>query len=169
MEHPFIIRFFHGLIAMIVFIQLIIGFGFDTIFSHFNTNAFITLHKSLGFSLFFIVLTVIVLRIFYRRAPYPESMPLSQIILAKMVHFGLYFSLLMMSLSGYFAMTFFHAKWKLFFLIPMPNWLPNKNLIGGAIFQYHVIFAWIVLVFVILHITAAIYHIHKKDGVLNSK
>ncbi|WP_119343509.1 cytochrome b [Facilibium subflavum] len=167
MRYNFAIRGLHKLIVLFVLIQFFIGFLFDFLFSRFYPAFFMTIHKSLGLTLLLLTILLIIIRLSSKKVPYPKTMPFIQIILAKIVHLGLYLSLFTMSLSGFIAMQLFHSKWQYFYLFYVPNFLQVNTTLGREIFQIH---QWAALIFaglVILHTLAAFYHKYAcKDQIM---
>ena len=125
-----------------------------------------TIHKSLGLSLFFVPLLIIA-RLVCRNIAYPKQMPMVQKILAKMVHWGMYLSVFIMACSGVIANQLFHSKWQYFYLFEVPNVLSKYPEIASKVFALHFYVAPMLLVLVIAHILAAIYHqVVVKDAVM---
>ncbi|MBD2809085.1 cytochrome b/b6 domain-containing protein, partial [Francisella tularensis] len=48
--------------------------------------------------------------------------------------------------------------WKIFFGIPFPEIITPNFELGSKFFSYHYIFASVLLLLVVLHIAASIYH-----------
>lgn len=166
MRYNFGIRLTHKIIALFVILQLIVGLLFDALFSHFYPGFFMTLHKSMGLSLLFLIILLMLLRLVGKKIPYPKDMPTIQIILAKLVHFLLYLCVLGMSLTGFIASELFHSKWQFFYLFDVPAFLPANPALGKYIFSFHGLIAPVLLTLVILHIAAAIYHRSRKDTIM---
>ncbi|WP_116964332.1 cytochrome b [Fastidiosibacter lacustris] len=157
-KYNVLIRLLHTLVALGVILQVIVGFFFDDMFSKLNPAFFMTIHKSIGLSLFLLIVFLIITRIFSNKIPYPKEMPVIQRMLAKLVHWGLYLCILLMSLSGFIASQLFHSKWQYFYWFDIPNFLPKNPGLGREIFSWHPFIAMILLVLVILHILAALSH-----------
>ena len=161
-----LMRLLHHLLALAVMLQLLLGFGMDSLFAPLDESFFITLHKSLGFTSLWLVLALALGRLITPGRPYPATMPAWQQNLARLTHLGLCLSVLTMSLSGYLAATLFHSTWQLYFLFPMPAWLPENPALGSSIFQVHIYTAWVIPGLVLLHLSGAIYHMANRDGIL---
>ncbi|WHN65028.1 cytochrome b [Cysteiniphilum sp. QT6929] len=167
MKYNFLIRLFHLLIAIGVILQLLIGFFFDDLFAKLNGAFFMTIHKSIGLSLAIVVILLIITRLLSKKIPYPKAMSSLHIFLAKIVHFGLYLCVFCMSMTGLIASQLFQSQWQFFYWFNVPILLPQNPELGSEIFSWHPWFAYILLVFVILHIFAALYHKYiAKDDIV---
>ncbi len=161
------IRILHKLVALCIILQFIIGFFFDSLFANFHPSTFMMLHKSIGLSTLILVLLLILIRLVSKKLPYGNTLPKPQIFLAKVVHFGMYICIILMSLSGFIASQLFQYPFWYFNLVQIPVFLPHNAALGAQIFSLHPIIAYILLVLVILHILAVIYHrFIVKDSIL---
>ncbi|ASG67017.1 branched-chain alpha-keto acid dehydrogenase subunit E2 [Francisella halioticida] len=165
MKYNLCIRSLHIVLASLIITQLILGFGFA--FEILNFSWIIVLHKSLGLLTFFVILTLAAARIFSKKLHYDPPLPLIQYIIAKIVHLGIYISAFGMALSGLLGSMLMNYPWKIFFIIPFPEIFKTNYSLGVKIFSYHYVFATILLILVVLHITAALYHqLILKDNIL---
>ena len=99
---------------------------------------------------------------------WPSTMKLWERCVAKVVHFLLYFSLLIMSLSGWYMVTAagHPPSWFGLFHITAPGVIANKKL-AYYCWYIHGVVAWIFLILVIIHTLAALKHfLINKDGIL---
>ena len=166
-QYNALIKCLHGFIAIAVILQLIIGYFFDDIFVHFNANFFMTVHKSLGLTLFFVIPLLIVVCIVSGKVQYPPKMPVVQKVLAKLVHWTMYVSVFTMAFSGVIPNQLYHTQWQYFYLFEVPNILAKNPQVASNIFALHFYVAPILLGLVIAHILAAIYHqAVVKDNVM---
>ncbi|WP_150467820.1 cytochrome b [Francisella sp. SYW-9] len=165
MRYNFCIRLLHKILASLIIIQLILGFGF--VFEILDFSWVIVLHKSLGLLTLFVIIMLVIARIFSKKLSYNPPLPLIQHIIAKIVHLGLYISSIGMALSGLLGSMFMGYQWKIFFIIPFPEIFEVNYSLGVKIFSYHYVFATILLVLVVLHIAAALYHeLVLKDNII---
>lgn len=158
MRHNYIVRGLHRVVAVLVILQLLIGFGYGLKIITFYPSIVMTLHKSLGVTLLAVVVIMIIMRLISGRVAYNPPLNSIQHFIAKLVHIGLYVSTLGMALSGSLASALYHSQWKFFFVIPMPQLFERNTALAGQIFAWHTIFAYVLLVLVVLHIVAAIFH-----------
>lgn len=164
--YSFSLRILHKILAIFIVLQLLVGFGFEWVF--FESKQIITLHKSFGLCIFFIIILTIIVKIVSDKPPYSPALPLWQYIVAKITHLGLYICIMGMCLSGLIGSILMGYPWKIFFVIPFPNFLPTNQSLGWEIFSYHSVFATVLGLLVTLHILAALYHqFILKDGLLS--
>lgn len=167
MKYPILIRLLHFLLLLIVFSQIIVGFGFYSIFASINPKTLITLHKSLGLLSIIVVILFILRRLFYKKPPFPSDMPKIQQFIARVVHTLLYLTVLIMGLSGLFASMLFNSHWDVFYLFPMPQLIAPNPQLGATIFAWHTSGAIILSILIILHLLGVIQHQYiKKDKIL---
>ena len=90
-----------------------------------------------------------------QKSSLPDSTPKSQILVAKIVHFGMYLCLALIPLTG--------------LLIGLLFWLGSKDgfLIDIAI-GFHELVVSVIYWLIGIHILAAVYHRLKRDGVWSS-
>ena len=157
-KYNLIIRILHILIALGTILQLIIGFFFHDFFKHVSPYFFMTMHKSIGLTMLFLVILLLVVRALSKPIPYPTTMPLTQKLLAKLCHIGLYLCLLAMSLSGVLALQLFQSQWQYFYWFNLPNFLATNPNLGRQLFALHNTIALVLLVLVIVHVLRAFYH-----------
>ncbi|EDZ90432.1 cytochrome b [Francisella tularensis] len=166
MKYSLPVRVLHGLLAFLIIMQLILGFGYA--YDLFDSRWIMTLHKSFGLVTFFVVPLLVIAKFFSIKPPYNPPLPLLQLIIAKIVHLGLYISAFGMAFSGVVGSMLMGYPWKIFFVIPFPEIITPNFELGSKIFSYHYIFASVLLVLVVLHIAAALYHqLIVKDNILS--
>ena len=106
-----------------------------------------------------VFLSLLVIRFIYMRktqqSSIPESTPKSQKLAAKIVHFGMYFCLAVIPLTGILIGYLFSLGFKDGFLINL--------IIGAHEFSVAIIY-WLIGI----HVLAATYHRLKRDGVWSS-
>lgn len=116
----------------------------------------IFLHKSLGITVFGVILLRVVWRFLHRAPPLPSAIPGWQKSAAKAVHFALYTLMLALPVSGYLLSTksSFPLEW-------FGNELPKAPVSEGTAelaSEVHVVLAWVLVAMVALHIAAALWH-----------
>ena len=115
------------------------------------------LHKSLGITLFFLVLARLAWRLSHKAPPWPESMPKWQKMTAEGVHHILYLLLLLQPLSGYLSSSFSGYKTKLWG-VPLPHWGHKNEMLNELFSNAHGVIGLVLLVLVGVHIAAALAH-----------
>jgi len=98
----------------------------------------------------------------------PNGLPAIQRLAATVIHYGLYFAMILMPLSGWLMQNADGRVVKVFGLFTLPN-LIDADIKYFALFrQFHGILAWLFLVMIFMHISAALYHgLIKQDGVMS--
>ena len=153
--HP-VSKLLHWLMAILLLGQLIFGW--------WMTSPYIPLHKSFGM----IIGTLILLRILWRLAHTPASLPSSvphwQVKIARGLHFLLYVGMIVMPLSGFVGAAMGpHSL--VFFGWVLPK-LPENLFWSDELFDIHSAAAVILACLMGLHVLAGLKHLFiNKDGV----
>lgn len=158
-------KWFHWIVAVLVIGMLVYGYFLGDIPKQYKGLA-INIHKLTGL----LILTLIILRLVWATfnvKPFLPYDPLPwQRVVEYVVHYGLYCLLIAMPLAGWIgAVTAGHPPrlGEVVFNLPLNL---NKAVVHIA-FQIHSLLAIALIVFVSLHILAALYHhFIKKDEVL---
>jgi cytochrome b561 len=87
-----------------------------------------------------------------------DSMARSEKILAKFVHFALYFLMFLTPLSGYLMSNSYGFAVKLFSL-EMPNLISTNYQVAKIFSDIHTIFSYTLLFLISLHIAGVIKHL----------
>lgn len=163
-------KLLHWVIALIVLIQIPIGFymkqrGLETKFDAI-TNELYTAHKTFGF----ILLLLVLVRIFVRvrtGAPAPEaSLSRLQVVASEAVHGLLYGMLLLVPLLGWTGVSAYGAR-GILGGFNLPEILAQNAARGEMILQYHRYAAILITLLIGMHVGAALFHrLILKDGVL---
>lgn len=162
-----IVKFFHWLISMMVFVLLISGIIQINISDKPTVFFLFTWHKTVGL----IVLALMVGRIgwrFVNVTPALDHIPTWQRIASRLAHFAFYFLLIAMPLSGWIMSTASAHIPHLFglYLFPMPG-IPSSKPLAHTAETLHMIFAISIVTILSLHILAALrHHFMLKDNVL---
>lgn len=165
----------HWLIALLIFVQFPLGWVMDDFPLVQKIYAF-NIHKSLGFT----VLTLMILRVFWRYlnpAPeWPASMPQLQRKAAYAAHALLYVTIFLLAMAGWAMISASDKPSLLFQLSSFPKlpWLSDlpaadkkayHEIFEGA----HTILGYVLLVLLAGHVAGALYHgIVLKDGILST-
>jgi cytochrome b561 len=144
----------------------LIGLGwYMTSIENQSRDWYFNLHKSFGLVAAFLILLRIIWRLKHKPAPLPNSVPIWQAKISRLIHFLLYICIIFMPMTGFIGACYSKSGIK-FFGIQLPT-LVNKNReIANVFFNIHGVIAWILVCLIALHILAAIKHLLiNKDGV----
>ena len=154
MKYDFWVRQAHKTLGIFIITQ----FSFGMITYYISLPAWLVdLHRSFGYVALALVIFLIIIRLIKPNVPYNPSLSTLNYIFAKIVLFGLYISVLGMSLTGIVSSVFSAHEREIFYLIPLPQ-IPNHVNLSSYIFSFHSFFAYMLAICVVLHLLAAIYH-----------
>lgn len=127
-------------------------------------GTYFTLHKSVGITIFAIVVVRIVWRMIHPAPPDPAT-PRGLLLIARVNHWLLYAIFLVMPVSGYLLSAFAGRETPYFWLFPIPALAKNDEL--HELFEkVHLAGQWAVYALVILHIAGTVWHVAiRRDGV----
>ncbi|KWU17909.1 cytochrome b [Burkholderia cenocepacia] len=163
-------RSLHWLVGGLILVTLVIGWVWPTIAPGPDRQLFSNIHKLFGSAALFMVLLRIVVRL-RRRPPDSSPFPRWQRMSSTAVHRLLYGLMLAMPLSGLATLNW--RSGVAIFGIRLPQWTPEAvtRLLDSPadVFQWtHYAGAWIISIFICLHIVAALWHqFVKRDGVMS--
>jgi cytochrome b561 len=149
---------FHWLIVALLLVQYLIGWLMPDTHRGMKPGAGMTFHISVGIS----ILILIVLRLLWRltHPVAPEStLPLWQRLGSELVHWTLYILVLATTLTGWLFASFRGWSVSCFYLFPLPMLASDNAAAGKAIDGLHQVAEWTLLVFVGLHVLAALAHL----------
>jgi cytochrome b561 len=132
-------------------------------------TALLTLHRSLGVTLWVLAIARLGWRLrFARRPPLPASVPALQRLAATVTEGALYVLLLLQPLTG-LAQTLTRGKPFQVFLIQAPAMMARNKALTGVFHEIHELAAWAFLGLIAVHLGAALFHrLVLKDRVLQS-
>jgi cytochrome b561 len=161
------IRFFHWLIAALIFAQYVLGWlAASWGLSPTKINLFVW-HKSLGI----LVLALVILRLLNRLTKptpaLPAAMPAWERTAARASHALLYLAMIAMPITGWVIHSASGVPFRIFWQVPLPPLVaPDKHtadLAAVAHFSLGVVF----VALIVLHVGAALrHHFIKHDDVL---
>jgi cytochrome b561 len=163
------VKFLHWLIALLVIVMLCVGFLLDSLPDGYQSTAYM-LHKSTGITILFLMIIRFIWVHISGRPPLPETMKSWEKLLSRFVQYSFYALLILMPLSGWILSVaadripvFFNL-----FKAPLPWITPDKSL-ADFMGETHEVIAWIIIVFLTLHILGALkHHFIDKDRVLKT-
>jgi cytochrome b561 len=158
---------FHWVLAVLVFVQAGIGVYVDDLPLGIERIAWMSRHKALGIT----ILALVVLRIAWRMFDRPPAMPSSLSALQRRValttHWLLYVMLIASGLAGWLAASAagIGISWFGLFTVPMLiDKQPDRYEMLAGIHEGMVI---ALLVLILFHSAAAIWHAVQQDGVMS--
>lgn len=161
-------RALHWLTVLLVLAEYIVGSAMPGIRLGTPFVFLIRLHLALGSGLLLVIVVRILWRLTHRPPPRP-LLPVWQERLAGITHFALYLTLLLMPLAGWASASAHGYAVHAFGILPLPAIVPYRAHIGFRLGDVHAdVLYWILLVLIVLHIGAALYHrVARRDSVLS--
>jgi cytochrome b561 len=148
----------HWLIAILVIFQFTWGWWMQGIPKQPvgpRVDAF-NLHKSIGMTIFALMVVRILWRSAHRPPPLPE-LPGWQASAARITHFLLYAALVVQPLSGYLGSEWSGYPVK-FFGSTLPAWAGKNVALKDLMSVVHLATSWVIAATVALHVAAALKH-----------
>jgi cytochrome b561 len=128
-------------------------------------GTFFVLHKSVGFTIFAIVVIRIVWRMIHP-APADPAAPRALEVIARINHWLLYAVFLLMPVSGYLLSAFAGRSTPYFWLFTIPGFEKNEP-VSKAFEAAHVAGQFAVYLLVALHVAGTVWHlVVRRDGLL---
>lgn len=161
----------HWVIALAIIAMLTLGMTMEDLPDSIKSSAY-TIHKSLGLTVLALSLFRLVWRLLNPPPALPEGMKPYEKMLAHAVHWGLYFLIIAMPLSGWLLVSAARKYPTNFFwlgevpFLPMPQGVDSKAT-AEWFEELHEVFANGAIALIALHIGAALkHHFVMKDGLL---
>lgn len=125
------------------------------------------LHKNLGITLIFMMAILLYVRFKYRPAPETsEAMRPWMHRLAIVDHVMLYFLIFSACISGYLSSSFSGWGTTFWWVIEFPNWGWEDEQLNIFFSDVHLWTCWALLAVVAVHISGALYHAFRNDGIV---
>lgn len=162
-------RTLHWITALLVLGMIPVGLYMTRrgVWSNFDalTNTLYSWHKLIGFTLLWIVVVRVIVRLM-RGAPPPEpTLNAFQRIASEATHFGIYVLLLVVPILGWYGVSAFGARTAALGMT-LPSIAAENQDLAKAVLAYHGWAAIALGALVAMHIGAALMHkIILKDGV----
>jgi cytochrome b561 len=167
-DYPASSKWLHWLVAICVLTTAVVAVTMVNLVPEGPTqDKLFVFHKSLGV----LILIVMVLRLINRLvvgapAPDPTIEPWQRKA-SSAVHGSLYVLLFAMAIVGLIGHSLFGAATPFFGLFEIPPFTPKNEELSDALFVVHSWVGFLVIVLVLLHIGAALYHaLVLHDGVI---
>jgi cytochrome b561 len=151
-------KVFHWLVVALLLVQYPIGWLMPDIHGGMKPGATMTFHVSFGI----VILALIILRFVWRLAHpvAPESsLPAWQRLSSEAAHWALYALVLATTVTGWLFASFRGWSVSFFYVLPLPMLAPENASAVKAIDGWHQVMEWTLLVFIGIHVAAAMAHI----------
>jgi len=157
--------FLHWLMALLVLIQVGLGFTFSFLpRGPLHTDLFLW-HKTLGAAILLLAIVRLIWRLSHRPPPFPAEMPRWQRLAAVWNHRAFYLLLILLPLTGLTAVSD-HAQsgfTELKFGIRLPVIPRVSESLGELAGDVHVGLVFVTLALFVLHVAAALKHQLDRD------
>ena len=160
-------RVLHWLIALCVIAAITAGISMNSVDPGPLQNQLYEWHWSLGATIFVLMLLRLVTRFASPPKPLPASVPRWQQAAAHTVHAALYVALLVQPILGYIGKAAFGGTIPYFGLFDIPVLIEKDQAMAQWVLGVHFYFGFVITGLVVVHVTAALYHAVKLDGVFN--
>ena len=78
----------------------------------------------------------------------------------------IYMLIFIVCLSGYLSSSFSGWGTTLWWLVDLPNWGWESEELNELFSEVHLWTCWMLLAVIILHVSGAVYHAFRRDGVV---
>jgi cytochrome b561 len=166
-HYPATSKLLHWLVAACVLMTAPVAIAMTRIDKGPTQDALYNFHKSLGV----LILVLMGLRLINRLAvgalaPEAEIAPWQKTV-SSTVHTSLYVLLLAMPVVGYIANSAYGASTPFFGMFELPAIVGRNEALATQLFTLHRWVGWFVVLLVLTHISAALYHhLIRRDAVL---
>lgn len=161
-------QLFHWTIVVLVLGQFILGLDVHGMPVSILRLKLLVWHKSLGATVFALVVLRLLWRWYTPAPPLPAGMTPRHRRLAQAGHATLYILLLVMPLIGWISSSASNLTVNWFFLVKLPNLVGPDPQLAEAAKELHMALSWVLLATVIGHVAAAFWHeLVLKDGLLS--
>jgi cytochrome b561 len=151
-------KVFHWLIVALLLAQYLIGWLMPDIHRNMKPGAAMTFHVSIGMTILILIVLRFVWRLTHPVAP-ESSLPPWQRLSSEAMHWMLYVLVLATTISGWLFASFRGWSISFFYLVPMPMLASDNTAAGKVIDGLHQAAEWTLLVFLGIHIAAALVHL----------
>lgn len=157
-KYPAALRAFHWIIVLLLALQFSDAWTMPHIGRGTLPVGLVAWHLFFGTS----ILALMVLRLAWRTkvsVPEPPSnLPRALQILSRVVHYALYFGVVLVALLGWANASSRGWQVKLLGFIPLPSLLPHGSSLGHQLGDVHHTLANVLLYLIGAHVAAALYH-----------
>jgi cytochrome b561 len=161
-------KLLHWLVTVLLFSQYAVAWNLPHMGRDTVQNTVINLHFSLGVLISLVLIARLAWRWTHPEPPPIDGLPPWQVTLARVVHYLLYATLIIIPILGWVNASYRGLTVSFFGIVTLPQLIATRTRGFAWTGDAHVIAAYyIVLPIVALHIAAALYHwLVRKDGVM---
>jgi len=161
-------RMVHWIMAVLVVLMIAAGMIMTSGVDRATQDALFLFHKNIGALLLLLIAFRIVWRLTHPAPPLPRSVPPLQQFAAHATHFGLYFFLVVMVVSGYVRVRTGGFPIELLDALGLPPLLPKAESVAAIAKNIHAGAKFGLMVLILMHVGAALFHgIVLRDGVFS--
>ena len=165
--YPLAMRVMHWLMAALVLSLVFAGLTMVKSLGPWQQQL-LAWHKAMGLLAMLAILVRLYIRLRSDTPKLPDSVPKLQQLAAKLTQLGFYILLVVMPLSGYLMQNAAGRPLELFGL-SLPSLLNTDLALYGLFREIHGWAALLLVLLLVVHIIAALYHgLVKRDGVFSS-
>lgn len=148
----------HWLIAALIFTLFGLGWYMGALPDGPERSWYIALHKSIGLTVFGLVVVRLIWRLTHRPPSLPRSVPPWERKAAVLNHYVLYAVMFIQPISGYLSSSFSGYKTR-YFGIPLPHWGWKDETLNTFFNAIHIVDSYLLLTLVAIHMAAALRHL----------
>jgi cytochrome b561 len=157
----------HWLIVLLVLLQFVVGIYGKDLPLGIERLKLLTFHKSLGITVFALVILRLSWRLYSPAPKLPQGMKPLERFMAHFSHVALYGLLLGLPILGWLTSNASNLTVRWFYLFNLPNLTGPDRDLARITKELHDLGAWCLLALVCLHMAAAFWHeFVRHDGVL---
>ena len=123
------------------------------------------LHKNIGITLVFLLALLLIVRLKQRPSPLQLQKPWMR-RLALIDHVALYVLIVAVCVSGYLSSSYSGWGTTLWWAIDLPNWGYENEELNVLYSDIHLWTCWALLAVIAVHISGAVYHAFRNDGIV---
>ena len=166
----------HWAIAALLLTNLYLGLDYAKFAHGLARFQVLQLHKSVGFTILAFSILRLGWRLVRRPPPFPDEMKPWEKLAASAVHWGFYFIIVVMPLTGWIIVSASptNIPTLLYKTVPFPHLefihalpMATRRMVEDKVGDVHTLLAWSTIVLLALHVGAALKHqFVNRDGVL---
>lgn len=166
-RHPVSVRVFHWASAILIVGSAAVVLSREIIEHQPTRQILLELHRQLGLLILVGLIGRLVTRFRLGLADHASNLGRATRAAAQLAHWAMYGVIACITLIGW-ALTNAHAiQLRLLEIIPLPNLVAADSDLADTLSDWHVYAAWTLLGFVVLHVSAALWHHFRlRDHVL---